>query len=400
VLDDLYLGVDGAITVYRLDTTESIVTGPGELVTKALYAVEDDSFGARFYSFEWWSEEVYEPVLGHYEEMYDRYLDAWAGSDRAAFDTVYARDAVVRDAIDGSTWTGEDAISTVIADSGGLDAGPAPRISYYDVDGWREALVVVQTTGTCPMREARRWILRGDGDDMRIVEDIRYRHVPSVRRCALDDELEPDDAWWSTFDPDPDDLGVTNLKTSIGGRVVEVINAEPEEMRFVRWAIERYELGLDVPEVDAIWFPPSPDCPGEGSFARREDDRYGGGHSVTFCLTDADLRSARAQQPFAAVAARLALHELAHVWMYDHLTDDQRAEFIEWVSVEVWRAADHPWGDQGVELAAETIAWGLSGDAYAVYEIEPRPSCAELHDRFVFLTGRPPLTTCPGVGDG
>jgi hypothetical protein len=85
--------------------------------------------------------------------------------------------------------------------------------------------------------------------------------------------------------------------------------------------------------------------------------------------------------------------------MYDQLdARDQRA-FLERVGLASWRDANVFWPERGVEVAAETIAWGLAEPGDAEYLIEPPPDCAESTARYTMLTGREPLTTCEPAGD-
>lgn len=387
-LEDLYLSADGAIGSYRL-------FGDGDpiLAWAALYAIEDTQIAGRVFSYEFTvGPPPFTPLLKEGAELYDRYLAAWSRPDPETIAAVYAPNAIVVDTLADRTWSGrDDIIAGIEGDTQStLEPGPWPKLLSFYLDGWSELLAIVQTAGACPTREARRWLLQ---DDL-IVEDVRYRHVPSARRCGLD----LDDGWWASFDPPDRDRGVSNLKTAIDGDVVEIVNAEWEQMEFVRWAFGQFSVGLDRPDVSVVWFPPSVDCGSDGSFARRQDERFDGGHSVTFCLNDDELLSRRTGSRWLPNAARLGLHEFAHVWMYDHLTDADRTVFVNIAGVDAWR--DDEWGASGAERAAETIAWGLSGDEYAIYDIEPRPSCVELTARYELLTGRTPLTTCTGSRGG
>jgi hypothetical protein len=86
--------------------------------------------------------------------------------------------------------------------------------------------------------------------------------------------------------------------------------------------------------------------------------------------------------------------------MYDHLGDLDHRLFLALVGLDVWRDANVFWPERGVEVAAETIAWGLAGNARADYLIQPVPDCEELTARYVLLTGQDPLTTCAPHGGG
>lgn len=388
VLDDLYLSASGAIASYRL-----IYSGQQIVASAALYTVEDAQLAGRLYSDEYSTGSTPTAVpLDERTAMADRYFTAWSHPDPDTIAVIYASNAVVVDSLSGRIWSGhEDILAGIDHEAAGtIQPGPSPNLMSFHLDGRSELLVFVQTTGPCPMREARRWILQ----DALIIEDIRYRHVPSARRCGLDLH----DGWWIDFEPPDPARGVSNQKIAVNGGVVEVINAEQEQLAFTRWVFDRYQIGLDSPHVTGVWFPPSVDCSSDGSFARRQDERFGGSSSVTFCLNDDRFIAARSATQWQPETARLGLHELAHVWMYDHVSVAQQKEFVQRSGVADWRT--DTWGHSGVEQAAETIAWGLSGNDYDTYALVPRPPCAELAGRYELLTHRPPLTTCRGSDAG
>ena len=388
MLDDLYLSADGAIGSYRLSEDNRPV-----LAWSALYSFDGSNIVGRVYSYELADGvPAWSPLLDEGAELYDRYLTAWSQPDPETIAAVYTPLAVVEDTLAGRTWSGHDDILAGIDDEAQttLEAGPWPKLVSFDLDGRNELLAVVQTTGACPALEARRWFLR----DGRITREVRYHHIPSARRCDLDLA----DGWWDDLNPPDSGRGVSKQKIFIDGDVVEVVNAEWEQLEFVRWVFERYRLGLDNPHIDAIWFPPSLDCNSDGSFALSEDHRFDGGHSVTFCLNDDEFLDRRSASRWRSNVVRSGLHEFAHVWIYDHLLPADRVAFMRRAALSAWRTGE--WGDRGVEHAAETIAWGLSGDEYDIYGVSPRPTCEELTARYELLTGQLPLTTCSGSDGG
>jgi hypothetical protein len=146
--------------------------------------------------------------------------------------------------------------------------------------------------------------------------------------------------------------------------------------------------------VAAFWFPPSVDCGLSEAVAKSADARFEGGHTVTLCFTSDELASGWPGRRWSPHVVHQGLHELAHVWMYDHLDDSDHSTFLERVGLETWRESDVFWPKRGVEVAAETMAWGLAGNGVAEYLIKPPPDCDELTERYVMLTGQDPLTTC------
>ena len=89
---------------------------------------------------------------------------------------------------------------------------------------------------------------------------------------------------------------------------------------------------------------------------------------------------------------RTLLHELGHAWSEHFLTSDHKRAFQDlrrWTSWLDYKRAK--WEDNGAEQAAEIIAWALSPHPVGVVKIHLN-SCKDLHDGYVALTGREPLT--------
>jgi hypothetical protein len=79
------------------------------------------------------------------------------------------------------------------------------------------------------------------------------------------------------------------------------------------------------------------------------------------------------------------LHEFAHAWEYHNVDDTTRDELVEMHGLVTWRNHDVPWAERGVEVAAETIAKGLLGNAFPEWQCEE----IELLDQgFRLLTGQ------------
>jgi hypothetical protein len=233
-------------------------------------------------------------------------------------------------------------------------------------------------------------------EDGVIVDETRYAHVPSVRRC----HGSAGDGWWTGFDT-ASTQQFSLQSTTIAGRPVDIVNADPEQADLVRWLFERFATAsLARPDVAAVWFPPSVDCRLAEGIAKREDDRFHGSHTITLCFTPDELVSGWPNQRWSDHAVHQGLHELAHVWMYDHLDEIDHLVFLRRVGLDTWRDPDAFWPERGVEVAAETIAWGLAGEGRAEYLIEPAPSCPELTARYELLTGAQPVTACTPVGGG
>lgn len=391
-VDQLFLSDREAVV--RFDAqfrigAESLV---GSLPWVQLYAVGEGAVT---------SSRLYTEDLGHilpserwtYEPehpFYDRYVDVWSSGDPDRLAEVYASSVLVRDAFGRGTWSGLDEVAREMQSAPRVEHGPWPELFSYDVAPRHERIAVFQLGGSCPELQARRWVL----DEGVIVQETRYDHVPSVRRC----EGSAGDGWWTDLEvTGSDEFAVERLE--IDGLSIDVVNADGSQIDLIRWLFGRYAQGaLAQPEIVAFWFPPSVDCELSEALAQSEDDRFGAGHTVTLCFTSEQLSSGWPDRRWSPHVAHQGLHELAHVWMYDNLDDQDRLAFLELVGLDTWRDASVFWPERGVEVAAETIAWGLAEVGDAEYLIKPPPDCDELTERYMMLTGRNPLTTCDSTG--
>jgi hypothetical protein len=86
---------------------------------------------------------------------------------------------------------------------------------------------------------------------------------------------------------------------------------------------------------------------------------------------------------------RVVLHELAHAWVAEHVSDAERDAFEELRDYESWNDGDSRWEDRGIEQAAEIVAWGVSATPQPVVRLD-QDSCSELRAAYVTLTGLEP----------
>lgn len=316
----------------------------------------------------------------------DRYVEAWGSGDASAIGSLYASDAVILDDLRNAEWRSRDALLGDLGSHPPLERGPWPGIFVYHDGDTIEAIALVQTVEECPQLEARRWAF----DAGAIVHERRYVHIPSARRCA--DELSS--GWWVGYELPPElQENVTEVIDN-GGTLVDLVNAESLHEEFARYLFSRYaSSGIGLPEVEAVWFPPAPECLSYPGLAIESDARYEDRHTVVVCFPDDDLIH-DSPSGWSYLATTWGLHELAHIWMLDHLTDDLRATFNEAAGVDTWRSADVPWRERGVEIAATTIAWGVAGTDQARWPILPAPDCEQLADWYELLTGRVAVTAC------
>jgi len=55
----------------------------------------------------------------------------------------------------------------------------------------------------------------------------------------------------------------------------------------------------------------------------------------------------------------IVMHELAHAWENNEVTDVQRDEFLDLRGLTVWNDGSSPWKERGIEDLAEVVVWGL-----------------------------------------
>ena len=87
---------------------------------------------------------------------------------------------------------------------------------------------------------------------------------------------------------------------------------------------------------------------------------------------------------------RIVLHELAHAWCDEHLTDAARLRFMASRDLTDWNGTATDWKDRGYEQAAEIIAWGL-GDGTMLPSIDGPTDIPTLTQGLRILTGVAPL---------
>lgn len=57
----------------------------------------------------------------------------------------------------------------------------------------------------------------------------------------------------------------------------------------------------------------------------------------------------------------VVLHELAHAWEANNVSNGQREAFLEATGLEAWTGADIAWQDRGIERAANVLAQAIRG---------------------------------------
>lgn len=59
------------------------------------------------------------------------------------------------------------------------------------------------------------------------------------------------------------------------------------------------------------------------------------------------------------VHEEVVVHELAHVWTFVNLNDEERLDFAVRRGTPTWRSREHPWMDRASEHAADIMTWYL-----------------------------------------
>jgi hypothetical protein len=310
---------------------------------------------------------------------------------------------VVTDSIAGITARGAQQIVEVAdspATAGGLAAtvidqlpdyrGPAIFAAGRPLDDVPfdtiALLMTVGAKGSCPHRVATVLHLGRDG---LIQAEERLHRIDDLQRCSSDGALPP--GWWdSAVVPDPVLVERTGTLT-VGDLEIEVYNGTPGLERLILWSFDQFQThGLGTPQVRRV------------TFHNDQVDRCEGvtglilGDAVTLCLDSAAACRDPDCTRWQTWAKKTALHELAHAWMDEHLTPEAIAQFQNATGMPTWSDAEHAWGQRGVELAAETIAWATADHPVQVNpKLEPH-TCDELARYYQILTGRPPDPTPPG----
>jgi hypothetical protein len=330
-----------------------------------------------------------------------RYARAWSQGDADSVSELYQPDAVVTDSLAGVTADGDAQIADLAAAptaAGGLSGAVVEQLPDFrgpavfaagrrleDVAFDTIALLMtVGTEGSCPRRVAAVLQLGRDG---LIRSEERFHRIDDLQRCH--GALPP--GWWDSVTvPDPVLVERTG-SLPVGDLEIEVFNGTPGLDGLITWSFDQFRAhGLGAPEVRRV------------TFHDNQIDKCEGvtglilGDAVTLCFDSATACRDRACTAWDTWVQKTTLHELAHAWMDEHLTPQVITQFLTATGKPTWSAPEHPWGDRGVELAAETIAWTMVDQPIPVNPKLGPHSCDELARYYELLTGRTPDPIPPG----
>ena len=333
-----------------------------------------------------------------YDDLADTYMALWNGSDDVDPGSLYESDAVISDSVLGESVAGLSAIEQTLEtgswpsignisvadlpDGGGRAVHIAP--SDEDWMGPEELGLVIEADDGSGCPGSMVVILGLDGDLVRWEQ--RYHDVESVRRCEEPATLQP--GWWDEIEV-PSSVIVERTGTlSYGDMEIDVFNGTPAVHAFLEWGLERFDLaGLEMPQVESVTFlEASAYCYNLGGEATSTDQ----GAAIILCRTADDVCVDDHCRQWRDRDRQLWLHELAHPWLDAHTDDSIRADYLELTGLQRWSDPQDPWEERGVELAAETIAYGLMDEP-----VERHPEFdadrTELVNGFRILTGSDPI---------
>jgi hypothetical protein len=172
-----------------------------------------------------------------------------------------------------------------------------------------------------------------------------------------------------------------------GGGTVDLANVDDVLSQLVAWGFDRFaEAGIGVPRPRRVSFAPARLCEAAPE-ASGQVDTMPDGYVATICFS--------AGESVGDVARWFLLHELAHVWGYEHLDPAARQRFVDAAELPAWDGTSVGYDDRGIEAAANVIAWGLLGGQPLLTSRLDRWTCEQVVELYVDLTGSSPLSSCP-----
>lgn len=159
--------------------------------------------------------------------------------------------------------------------------------------------------------------------------------------------------------------------------VLETVDSADKEA--VEWAGDRYwEARLSLPPIRVSFHRNSEPCNGAQGGHLIE---HGVSH-VLICISElGSLRELKVK--------RTLLHEFAHAWDANFLTQEVREEFLELSGLEGW-SFEVPYEQRGSEQAAETITWGLMDEPLLFGSLDAPMDWESQYGGYVTLTGIEP----------
>ena len=173
----------------------------------------------------------------------------------------------------------------------------------------------------------------------------------------------------------------TSEVTALSGREDAFDQAgfrDEADVALARWAFDRFDqAGLELPPLSLSFHDDRSECEGHVGYFYP-----GTPASIDICGFNWDR--------FLITPKKTILHELAHAWGHQTLDDETRNRFLDIRGLDTWQGNSVAWEEQGIEHAAEVIAWGLIDEDLLLTSIGEADS-VQLAEAFELLTGREPM---------
>jgi hypothetical protein len=266
-------------------------------------------------------------------------------------DSIRGIDVVGADAIAGLATTG--VLHAAVNSPRPALAAAAAYINLSGTDGTVHVWTRQTTAGPCAADTMVALVL--DSSAL-ILREQRYHALNALASCT--GLREPDDGWWVGRDaPQAFSDRVTGTVYGPAGPV-QIRNGGPGWEGVVERSLDQFsQAGLPAPEVSVVVFDPlDPRCTGRYGLASSTPNA-----TILICVDAAGMNQNSSGHPADAVPlwpTRLVLHELAHVWIDEHVDAPLRDQLLEDVGLASWDDPTSAWHQRGTEWAAETSPGG------------------------------------------
>jgi hypothetical protein len=333
----------------------------------------------------------------------EEYVSAWAGQDVEAVADLYSPGARITDDLLDITAAGTDevrALGRAAPSDGGLpdsllvalpDLGGPAVFATGDpdpVDPLDTVVLLLSADVACPNHLAV--VLRLDADGL-IAEEDRYHGAADLGGCHV--PMPAAGGWWEEV-AIPPGVSVGHSGTlTVADSTLDVRNSSPALDRLIGWGLGRFtDAGLVAPGVHSVTFVDrkAPACGGINGLAA--------GDAVSLCFGTSDACTDDGCAGWRPWARKALVHELSHLWLAQNVTPGARDTFLRASGLTTWESTDQPWGERGVELAAETMAGELMDEPVTPnVKLTRRYTCDEWAAMYAILTGDEPADlACSG----
>jgi hypothetical protein len=156
-------------------------------------------------------------------------------------------------------------------------------------------------------------------------------------------------AFPGTVDPHPELAHLHPAQPSDSGDKSESTPLTAEQQNLTAHAIGRFNAqGLELPAIEFVFHDDLEPCHG---------------HKGLFHASTATLE-------MCSMDRITMLHELAHAWANENLSERVKDDFVISHDLDSWNNHDDEWARRGTEHVAETIAWALAEDPHHVRWVE------------------------------